>query len=63
MTQVFSFLIGIFGEALVLKFVSRIQYWWETQMSEEMKNKADLIYDQLFPDSESLGKPEPPDEL
>lgn len=60
MTQVFSFLIGVFGEALVFSFVSKIKYWWANYVSEEMKVKADETYSQIFPESQDMGKPNPP---
>lgn len=60
--NVFSFLIGVFGEAIVLRFVARVKFWYATMISEEMKAKVDQEYSVMFPESNDLGNPTPPDE-
>lgn len=60
MTQIFAFLLGVFGEILVTRVIGKIMLWWETEVSEEMKAKCDTEYDRLFKESQDLGNPDPP---
>lgn len=61
MNQIFAILIGVVGEAIMIRIVAKIQLWWEVEVSEEMKAKVEVSYDALYKDSQSQGQPDDQD--
>jgi hypothetical protein len=57
LTQIFAFMCGIIGEALVLRLIAKVQLWWELEVSEQVKAQADVEYQRLFKESKDLGDP------
>ena len=55
-------LIALCGEAVVLRLVARIKYFYANYVAEDMKAKVDGIYAGLYGESKDLGNPTPPDE-
>lgn len=59
MNRIFGFLVGILGEAIVMRYAAKVKLWWETCVSEDMKAKCDIYYDILYRDSQDQGNPKP----
>lgn len=58
LTNILYFLIGVFGEAIVLRYAAKLKLWWETCVSEDMKAKCDIYYAVLYEDSKKMGNPD-----
>lgn len=49
-----KFAAGIFGDALIAKWLGALKFWWRQQLDPKIKAAADTQYEQILKDWDVL---------